>query len=74
MEAESPALLRSAIPGADVGISSEWEAFLARHIDPLFRRSTGWQFYNPDRLDRGQESGRSTSLAFAAGLRYRHSF
>jgi hypothetical protein len=53
---------------------SDFEQFFTRHVDPWFRRTTGWQVYNPDRLDRGQESARSTSLAFAAGLRYRHSF
>ena len=53
---------------------SDFEQFFARHVDPWFRRTSGWQVYNPDRLDRGQESARSTSMAFAAGLRYRHSF
>lgn len=74
MEAEPPVASRSELHGAEVRSPSELEAFFACHIDPLFHRTGGWQFYNPDRLDRGQESARTTSLAFAAGLRYRHSF
>jgi len=74
MEAEPPVASRSELHGAEVRSPSELEAFFARHIDPLFHRTGGWQFYNPDQLDRGQESARTTSLAFAAGLRYRHSF
>lgn len=50
------------------------ESFFAKNVDPWFRRSTGWQFYNPDRLDRGQECGRTSQFAFAGGIRYRFSF
>lgn len=53
---------------------SDLEGFFVRAVDPWFRRATGWQFYNPDRLDRGQESARTPQFAFAAGLRYRFSF
>lgn len=73
-EAESTPPFRTELPGAAARTASDLEDFFARHIDPLFHRNGGWQIYNPDRLDRGQESARTPSLAFAAGLRYRHSF
>lgn len=70
-ESESICQLEGDGPAAQ---TSDVEQFFARHVDPWFRRSSGWQIYNPDRLDPKLESARTTSLAFAAGLRYRHSF
>ncbi len=70
-----PAAFRVSVTKKDTSASpGGLETFFAKKVDPWFRRSTGWQFYNPDGLDRGQECARTSQLAFAGGIRYRFSF
>jgi hypothetical protein len=74
-EENDPASFRVSVTKKDtVASPGSLETFFTKKVDPWFRRSTGWQFYNPDRLDRGQECARTSQFAFAGGIRYRFSF
>lgn len=74
-EENDPTSFRVSVTKKDTSASpGGLETFFAENVDPWFRRSTGWQFYNPDRLDRGQECARTSQFAFAGGIRYRFSF
>jgi hypothetical protein len=57
------------------GVGSSWEEFLVGVVDPLFRKSDGWHFFNPDALDGVREQARRpSSLAFSGGIKFSHSF
>ena len=57
------------------GVGSSWEEFLVGVVDPLFRKSDGWHFFNPHALDGVREQARRpSSLAFSGGIKFSHSF
>lgn len=56
-------------------IGSAWEEFLVGFVDPLFRRSDGWHFYDPDAFDGARPFGRRRNgVALAGGLKFSLSF
>jgi hypothetical protein len=74
-DADFPSRFLSDNPKQSRWTRSSWEEFLARSVDPLFRKSNGWQVYNPDRLDGVLETARRpTQFAFSFGLKFSRSF
>jgi len=56
-------------------IGSRWNSLLSDVVDPLFAKSDGWHFYNPDSLDGFRESVRRPStFSLAGGLKFSRSF
>lgn len=56
-------------------IGSWWEEFLAGFVDPLFRPSDGWHFFDPDTMNGTIEGVRRPAVfAWSGGIKFSRSF